>query len=223
MIQLSPSKLNVLKECPRCFWLENVRGIKRPRGAFPSLPGGMDKVLKAHYDTRRGEIVRCGPDEIGFLMTNMATLNGWRNWRSGLVYINPELNVKMVGALDDCLVDAEKYYIPLDYKTKGSQPKTDGSEYYQGQLDCYILMLESNGFKTRRMGYLKYVWPVEVKPGTLMDLEFDTATYPIKCDPDRAIAAVAEAVRVMGLKEAPLAGAECEYCKYVFEQDNIKR
>ncbi|GAI53572.1 unnamed protein product, partial [marine sediment metagenome] len=44
-IRLSPSALNLFLQCPRCFWLEKNKGIKRPRGIFPSLPSGMDSVI----------------------------------------------------------------------------------------------------------------------------------------------------------------------------------
>jgi len=39
-------------ECPRCFWLQIVKNIKRPAGIFPSLPSGMDKILKVHFDKK---------------------------------------------------------------------------------------------------------------------------------------------------------------------------
>jgi hypothetical protein len=45
--KLSPSSLSLLKECPRCFWLQFNKGIRRPSTVFPSLPGGMDRILKA--------------------------------------------------------------------------------------------------------------------------------------------------------------------------------
>jgi len=47
-IRLSPSSLNLFLECPRCFWLDKNKGIKRPRGIFPSLPSGMDSVIKKY-------------------------------------------------------------------------------------------------------------------------------------------------------------------------------
>ena len=50
---LSPSQLGLFKECPRCFWMGKVKGIGRPRGIFPSLPGGMDNVIKPHFDRYR--------------------------------------------------------------------------------------------------------------------------------------------------------------------------
>jgi hypothetical protein len=51
--KFSPSSLSVLKDCPRCFWLQFNKGIKRPEGVFPSLPGGMGIILKKHFDTFR--------------------------------------------------------------------------------------------------------------------------------------------------------------------------
>jgi len=51
--RLSPSALNLMKECPRCFWLAQHKVWKRPAGIFPSLPSGMDKILKIHFDKFR--------------------------------------------------------------------------------------------------------------------------------------------------------------------------
>ena len=48
--KFSPSSLSLLKDCPRCFWLKFNKDIKRPDTIFPSLPSGMDKILKVHFD-----------------------------------------------------------------------------------------------------------------------------------------------------------------------------
>ena len=48
--KFSPSSLSLLKDCPRCFWLKFNKDIKRPDSIFPSLPSGMDKILKVHFD-----------------------------------------------------------------------------------------------------------------------------------------------------------------------------
>ena len=53
MYKLSPSSMNLIEDCPRCFWLQIVKKIKRPSGAFPSLPSGVDKMLKEHFDRFR--------------------------------------------------------------------------------------------------------------------------------------------------------------------------
>ena len=46
MYKLSPSSLNLFVNCPRCFYLQVVKKIKRPDTPFPSLPSGMDDALK---------------------------------------------------------------------------------------------------------------------------------------------------------------------------------
>ncbi|MCX5657477.1 MAG: hypothetical protein NTZ48_04540, partial [Candidatus Omnitrophica bacterium] len=150
-IRLSPSALNLFLDCPRCFWLEKVKGIKRPRGIFPSLPGGMDSVIKVYFDRYRikGEL----PPEIkgkveGKLIPEEKTLKKWRSWRStDLCYEDKAINASLSGALDDCLIE-EGFYIPLDYKTRGYELKEGSENYYQVQLDCYCLMLESKGYRT---------------------------------------------------------------------------
>lgn len=50
VFKISPSGINLMEECPRCFWLEKHRVWKRPAGIFPSLPSGMDRILKNHFD-----------------------------------------------------------------------------------------------------------------------------------------------------------------------------
>src|SRR3990172_537291 len=53
MPQLSASTLKLFQECPRCFWLHINKKIERPRGPFPSLPSGIDRVLKAYFEAYR--------------------------------------------------------------------------------------------------------------------------------------------------------------------------
>ena len=40
-----------MKECLRCFWLTQHGVWKRPAGIFPSLPSGMDGILKKHFES----------------------------------------------------------------------------------------------------------------------------------------------------------------------------
>src|SRR3989344_4631467 len=56
--KLSPSAISLMNECHRCFWLTQHKKWKRPEGPFPSLPAGMDKVLKTHFDKfmNKGEL-----------------------------------------------------------------------------------------------------------------------------------------------------------------------
>ena len=218
-MRLSPSKLNVLNDCPRCFWDANVKGVERPRGIFPSLPAGIDRVLKDYFDQYRGSLpLELQGKVTGILFQDQATLKKWRNWRSGLTLEDKNLDVTMIGALDDCLVTGETYG-PLDYKTKGSEPKTDGSEYYQAQMDCYALMLEANGYKPSGKATLVYYWPISVQCTLGMiskglTFGFESKVYELQADPNRARALLEKAVKILkGPRPEPSSG--CEYCTYV--------
>lgn len=55
MPQLSASTLKLFQECPRCFWLRINRKLERPRGPFPSLPSGINRVLKSYFERYRAQ------------------------------------------------------------------------------------------------------------------------------------------------------------------------
>src|SRR3989338_4065443 len=88
--KLSPSSLGLMKDCPRCFWLTQHGVWKRPVGIFPSLPAGMDRILKTHFDKfmNRGEL----PPEIkeygisnGYkLFDDKKQLDIWRSMHKGI-------------------------------------------------------------------------------------------------------------------------------------------
>ncbi|MBW2046258.1 MAG: PD-(D/E)XK nuclease family protein [Deltaproteobacteria bacterium] len=212
-IRLSPSALNLFLDCPRCFWLDKNKGIKRPRGIFPSLPGGMDLVIKKYFDTYR--IKNELPPEIkgkvsGHLFSDMAKLEKWRNWRnSDLCY--KDSGAELIGALDDCLMD-DSQYIPLDYKTRGSELSEDPRKYYQNQLDCYCLMLEHSGFKTKGLAYLVYYWPEEVCQDGVVKFHVE----PIRIDTniESAKKTVSDAVKLLSFP-MPQSNPNCEYCTLV--------
>ncbi|HNX68088.1 MAG TPA: PD-(D/E)XK nuclease family protein [Candidatus Omnitrophota bacterium] len=214
-VTLSPSALSLFKDCPRCFWLEKVKNIKRPRGIFPSLPGGMDRVIKTYFDTYRSK--RELPPELrtetfeGILLyENQARLDGWREWRTGLQY--QEDGVVLSGMLDDLLVKGDQH-IPFDYKTKGSPTsEEDATKYYQTQLDCYALMLEGNGLKTAGYGFLLYYSPKQV--GENGNVQFELQPIRIATDIRRPKDLCHKAIEAL-TGPAPKASAKCEYCSWL--------
>ncbi|MFC1643644.1 PD-(D/E)XK nuclease family protein [Chlamydiota bacterium] len=218
-LYLSPSALNIFLDCPRCFWLDKKMKIKRPRGIFPSLPGGMDFVIKNYFDKyRRDEKM---PPEIegkveGSLYPDLDIMERWRSWRkTELKYEDKDLNVVLSGALDDCLLD-DGFYIPLDYKTRGSELKSDPRVYYQNQLDCYCLILEKSGFKTKNLAYLLYYWPNEVREQGMV--EFEVTPIRVETDYNTAIKTVTDAANLLK-GPMPDSKPDCEYCGLV---ENMK-
>lgn len=212
MIRLSPSTLNLFLECPRCFWLHINENIHRPRGPFPSLPMGMDNVIKVYFDKYRikGELPPEIRDKVeGKLIPDLELLNNWRNWKTGLEYKDEILGVTLFGALDDCLQD-DKYYAPVDYKTRGSAPREGDSEkYYGNQLDCYALLLEKNNYPIKNFGYLIYYYPKEVEEEGRVN--FNIEVIKLNTNSNRARKNLQDAAKLLN-GSIPAHHSECEYC-----------
>jgi len=217
--RLSPSKLNTFNDCPRCFYLSMIKKIDRPRGIYPSLPSGMDLVIKDYYDgyRKQGKLPPQLEGKIdGVLVSDFALLHKWQNWRTtNLKYENDK--AVLTGALDDCIITADNLYAPLDNKTKGSAFKEDpemyAKKYYQLQLDCYTLMLEESGYKTNGKGYFVFYHPEVVMDGGVVTFGIDA--FGIDTNKENAVATVARAVEVLERKEIPETSDNCEYCKLV--------
>lgn len=217
--QFSASSLNLFMECPRCFWLDKIKGIKRPKDhKFPSLPNGMDRAIKKLYDEHRrdGEL----PAELKLvvplgtrLVSDCELVHKWQDWRTGLSYESKQ-GVKIISALDDCLESEDSVFSPLDYKTRGSAPKevVDSQRYYGLQLSAYSFLLKESGRKVTGKGYLVYYYPAKVHSDNRV--EFSVKVLELNADPKYAVDVIKKAVDVLKNKMPPEAGDGCEFCHF---------
>ncbi len=210
---LSPSSISLMQNCRRCFWLDKHKMWSRPLWPFPSLPSGMDRVLKAHFDrfTARREL----PPELKSrfksayrLFDNKALLEEWRDWRRGLRWQDKDGNVLM-GAIDNVLIKGRKLVV-LDYKTRGYPVKDDSAEHYQSQLDIYDFLMNKAGYPTERYGFLLFYVPKFVHENGAV--HFETTLKRIPVDPAHAELLFKRAVRLL---EGPCPRERCEWCNYV--------
>jgi len=211
---LSPSSLSLFEECPRCFWLHHNEGKKRPAGIFPSLPSGMDGILKKHFDKfmRQGKM----PPELcknkeckGMkLFDNENLLIVWRNNKKGISYEDEKGNT-LRGAVDNLLLKGKKFVV-LDYKTRGYPLKEDTHKSYQKQLDIYCYLLRKNGYETENYGFLLFYIPREIKETG--EVIFDTVLKKMPVDIKRAELLWKKALRLLEGK-CPKQDEECAWCK----------
>ena len=195
-------------ECPRCFWLQIVKNIKRPAGIFPSLPSGMDGILKVHFDKfmEKGEL----PPEIKELkgcrlFDDMEKLKIWRSNFKGLEYT--EGDVMLRGAVDNILVKGKKLIV-LDYKTRGFPLKDDTHEHYRVQMDLYNFLLRKNGYDTEDYSYLLFYYPNRVNDNG--EVVFDTKLVKINVgDGEKVFKKAIKLIKGEEPKE------KCEWCKGV--------
>ncbi|MBN1544924.1 PD-(D/E)XK nuclease family protein [Candidatus Woesearchaeota archaeon] len=209
--KFSPSTLSLLKDCPRCFWLAFRKGVKQPAGIFPSLPGGMDRVLKKYFDGFRGHGL---PPELSSLkgvelFADSDKLSEWRNNWKGIQWTDKKGNI-FRGAVDDILQKGSKLIV-LDFKTRGAAVKEETPGYYQDQMDIYNLLFRKNGIQTEDYAYLLFYYPDKV--GKDSNVHFNTELIKLKTDVKNAEKIFKEAVKVLEGPEPP-ASEECEYCAY---------
>ncbi len=216
--KLSPSTLNLMHECPRCFWLTEHDEWKRPAGIFPSLPSGMDSVLKKHFDNfmEKGKL----PPELSKdkecdnlkLFDDKELLKELRNSRKGLWYEDKNGNI-LHGGIDNMLVNkANNKLIVLDYKTRGFPLKEDTHEHYQNQLDIYAWLLEKLGYKVEDYAYLLFYYPKEVSENG--EVIFNTTLKKMKIDVKNAENIFKDALKLLnGSCPSPPKDGGCEWCE----------
>ncbi|MFH1311148.1 MAG: PD-(D/E)XK nuclease family protein [Nanoarchaeota archaeon] len=164
--KLSPSSLNLMQECPRCFWLAQNNVWKRPVGIFPSLPSGMDRILKIHFDKFRDrgllppELCNQKNCENLKLFDDKELLKIWQNNRKGISWTDQDGN-ELKGAVDNILKKGDKLIV-IDYKTRGYDLKEDTHKHYQLQIDIYNFLLRKNRYETEDYGFLLFYVPKEV-------------------------------------------------------------
>ncbi len=214
--KLSSSSLNLFLECPRCFWLKVVKKVDRPAGIFPSLPSGMDRVLKQHFDRfmEKGEL----PPELKQLVcmkdcslfNKKEILEIWRNNFKGIQYLDAETSVLLCGAIDNILVKGEKLIV-LDYKTRGFPLKEDTHMHYQTQLDLYNFLLQKNGYLTMDFGFLLFYYPEKVlETGEVI---FNTKLVEMEVNPKNGENIFKEGIKVLSA-EMPESSKKCTYCSW---------
>jgi CRISPR/Cas system-associated exonuclease Cas4 (RecB family) len=146
------------------------------------------------------------------LFPDIELINKWRDWHVGLRYTSKQ-GVKFIGALDDC-IEIGGLLAPLDYKTRGSAPKDDGSsqKYYGLQLSMYSFLLKQAGYKVTKKGYLVYYFPT--KAGDLTRIEFSIKVVQLEADPKFLIDTTVEALKILNNPKPPLPVSGCEFCSY---------
>ena len=206
---LSPHALNLSVECPHCLWNER-HGDKRPSGPFPSLPSGMDKIIKQRFDAYRkaGSL----PEELAalddvILFSDEKLLRKWRDQRKGLQWTDERGNT-LAGSLDEALQTSSGEIVVLDYKTRGF-PLRKTPDYYTLQMECYALLLQKKGFSTANYAFLLFYYPNSfTNEGTV---KFNHQLITVAVSPAHAEETFRAAIGFLE-GEKPPRNKECEFC-----------
>jgi len=217
ILQLSPNSLNLYLECPHCFWLDKNQGIKRPPPYPYALNSAVDTLLKEEFDSYRAKnLTHPLLKEAGIkahLFSNQNLLNQWRNNFAGVRYFDQQLQATLFGAVDDVLEFDDKKLAPLDYKSTGSSAASV-YDRFQLQLDTYTFLLEKNGFKTARKGYLAF-YIVDKNKGFIDRLPFRKEVMEINTNPSDIYEIFKDAVNILRNPAPPPHNSDCLFGKWL--------
>jgi len=200
-----------------------VKKIPRPSGPFPSLPSGMDKILKEHFDRfmERGALP---PELMGNgikdykLFDDKEKLDIWRNNFKGIQFLDEKSGILLRGAVDNLLVKNGKLVV-LDYKTRGYPLKEDTHEHYQTQMDIYNFLLRKNGYETEDYTYLLFYYPNKItETGEVI---FDTKLIKMPTSPENGEKVFKRAMKILLSEKAPKASEDCGFCTWHEKVDEI--
>jgi hypothetical protein len=198
--------------------MQLVKKIKRPDTPFPSLPSGMDKVLKEHFDRfmEKEELPpelrdqECAKDGCS-LFNDKEKLKIWRNNFKGIGYTDKKSGILLHGAVDNILIKGKKLIV-LDYKTRGFPLKEDTHVHYQVQMDMYNFLLRKNGYETENYAYLLFYYPNKV--AETGEVIFDIKLIKLPTSAENGQKIFEKAVNLLESKDIPNSSNECGFCKW---------
>lgn len=221
--RLSRSKIDLFIECPRCFYLDNKLGTKRPSMPSFNLNIAVDELFKKEFDVHRKNktphpiMTKYGVDAVPFAHKQM---DEWRDPFVGVTFKHGATGLTVCGGVDDLWVTPKGSLIVVDYKATskaGTIEKLGDSPWekqYQRQLGVYRWLLENNGFSVEETGYLVYANASKEEDAFDDKLTFETTLVSCPTEMEWIQTTLQRIKDTLGSDVIPACGEACEYCPY---------
>lgn len=219
--RLSRSKIDLFKECPRCFYIDNKLGTARPPGFPFNLNSAVDKLLKKEFDIHRAAhtphplFKEFGIDAVPLQHVKMDI---WRENFKGVEAQHTPTGFTVSGAIDDLWIAPDGKVIVVDYKatSKDGEVSLDAEwqDGYKRQMEVYQWLLRQNGLDVSDTGYFVYVngrTDVDTFDGKL---EFDIKIIPYTGSDAWVEGALFDIKKALDSETLPDSGVGCDYCPY---------
>jgi CRISPR/Cas system-associated exonuclease Cas4 (RecB family) len=231
--KVSRSKIELYKQCPRCFWLDVRLKIKRPEGPPFNINKAIDELFKKEFDGYRLKsephplMVEYGVKAIPF---SHDKLDEWRETFTGVVARHQPTNLHVFGAVDDIWVNDAGELIVVDYKATAKDREVSISSNwqisYKRQMEVYQWLLRQNGFQVSPTGYFVYTNGRMDLDGFNDRVEFKTKVIPYTGNDDWVEPALQEMKQCMDSDDMPpmgvhIMGGPCEFCTYARQRTEL--
>ncbi len=222
MIKISRTKIELFVDCPRCFYLDIVKGIKRPRSLPYTLNNAVDTLLKKEFDRHRAFKTQHSIQReygLNIFPSDHPMLEKWQqSIHHGVIHKDEVLGFHIYGGIDDLWENEVGEYFVVDYKATAKEtPIAELPEYansYRRQMEIYQWLLRKNGLKVSNTAYFVFA------TGDITALEFNnklnftTNLITYEGDDTWVDGTLNEIYQILRAKEIPEANRKCEYCSY---------
>jgi hypothetical protein len=230
--KVSRSKIELFKQCPRCFWLDLRLKIKRPDGPPFNINKAIDELFKKEFDVYRAKgephplMLEYKIDAVPYAHDK---LDDWRETFVGVQMLHEPTNLLVFGGIDDLWVTPDGTAIVVDYKATAKDREVsitaDWQISYKRQVEVYQWLLRKNGLKVSDTAYFVYTNGRLDLDGFNDRVEFRTKVIPYKGS-DAWIEPTLMAMKQCMDGEMPevgdsIMGGPCEFCTYARQRTEL--
>lgn len=220
--KLSRSKIDLFIECPRCFYIDNKLGIKRPSIPSFQINKAVDYQLKQEFDAHRAKGIQHPlQKKYGINARPVAheKIDQWRENFEGVQYFHEPTKMLITGAIDDLWINDIGEYIVVDYKAtaKNEPVKELNDEWHEGykkQMEIYQWLLRNNGLKVSDTGYFVYCTGIFDQKAFDKKIEFDVVLIPYIGNDKWVEPTINKIKKCLDNDEIPESGKRCQYCAW---------
>ncbi len=221
--KLSRSKIDLFVECPRCFYLDNKLGTKRPGMPSFNINIAVDELWKKEFDLYRKK-QKPHPimeqNNLQALPYEHASLDMWRDNFTGVMHTHKETGLVVSGAVDDIWINDKDELIVVDYKATSkpdpihSLADSPWEAQYRRQIGVYQWLLRKNNFPVATTGYFLYANALQSAETFGNSLTFDITLLPCEGSDDWIDTTLLAIKACLDSDVYPESSTDCEYCAY---------
>ena len=225
--KISRSQIEAFCECPRCFWLNHKKGIRRPSSPPFLINTLVDKMLKVEFDACRAEgkphpiMIDNGIDAVPMAHDQ---LDDWRNNFKGVQHLHTPTNLLITGAIDDLWRKPNDEAIIVDYKATakkdGVSLDADWQICYKRQMEVYQWLVRMQGIRVCDTGYFVYCNGQDAS-GFNEQIKFDVTLIPYTGNSAWVDGTLLDLRACLDSPDMPEAPEDCEFCGYVTARASV--
>ena len=219
--KLSRSKIDMFLECPRCFYLDNKLGVRRPSMPPFNINNAVDMLLKKEFDTYRAAqkphpiMVEHKISAVPFAHKE---LNTWRENFEGVQIKHTPTGLTISGAVDDLWINDANELIIVDYKAtskeEGINMDDSWKDGYKRQMEIYQWLMRQKGFEVSETGYFVYANALVNRDEFAGRLDFELTLHPYSGKPEWVEPTIFKIKEVLDSEKIPTPNPKCEHCAY---------